>query len=889
MIGTRLGPYEITAKLGEGGMGEVFRATDTKLKREVAIKVLPAAFVADPERLARFEREAQLLAQLQHPNIASIYGLEESDGTRALVLELVEGPTLADRLAQGSLSLEESLAVARQIAEALEEAHEKGIVHRDLKPQNVKAAIEGKVKVLDFGLAKAMDPTGAASGAGSASQLAVSPTLTLGATVQGVILGTAGYMAPEQAKGFQADKRADIWAFGVVLFEMLAGRRAFGGETVSETLASVLKDPIDWSALPADTPRHVVRLLRRCLERDPKRRLRDIGEARVALEGPVEEPAATPVSASAPRARVGVATLAAFAAVALAAAAIGWLARSPTPEPKTARFVTLPLPEGTRLATSGIQPGPPVVSPDGSRIAFVAEEANGERHLWVRDLAEREARKLAETEGASYPFWSFDGEHLGFFADQELKRVPARGGSVLALADAQTGKGGAWSRQGVLLFAPAFNSSIHQVSEAGGDARALTRVDIAGGEVSQRFPRFLDDGRRFLYVARGRDGGRNRILLGSLDGDAPREIARSSANGVLASGRLLFLRERTLVAQPFDEERGELTGAPAPLVEGIRVIAGAARMLADAAPGTLVFQAGPSDEGERLVWLDRAGATVAQLGEADLFGNPSLSPQDGKIAVQITDRGSGLNDIWIVDGASGNRERFTFEESNEVFPVYSPDGRAIAFSSNANGAYELLVKDVGGSGASRVLVANDDPDLQPVPRDWTPDGRELVYYSGSTASSGTTIFAIAVDGRSPPRRLVESSFRQPVARVSPDGRWLLFGNSSENGQPFLQVTELPAATRRWQLDRGAGGWWSRDGRELYIQDLERGFGVVEVRPRAEAFEWGPMRAILSTAGFENLSAGDGDRFLALLPAASDDPALRRLEVVLDWESLLEAP
>jgi len=858
-------------------MGEVWRATDTKLKREVAIKVLPEAFVEDDERLARFEREAQLLAQLHHPNIASIFGLEDSGGVRALVMELVEGPTLAERLEPGALPLDETLAIARQIAEALEEAHEKGIVHRDLKPQNVKASLDGRVKVLDFGLAKAMDPMGAASGAGSASQLARSPTLTLGATLQGVILGTAGYMAPEQAKGLAADKRADIWAFGVVVYEMLAGRRAFGGETVSETLASVLKDPIDWSALPAGTPRHVVGLLRRCLERDPKRRLRDIGEARLALEGPVdpESAASTPV-APAQRSR-GVAWIAALAAVAIAAAAVGWLARAPSPPPKRPRFVTLPLPDGTRLATSGIQPGPPAVSPDGTRVAFVAEATDGRRDLWVRDLAEREARKLADTEGASYPFWSSDGRELGFFANEKLKRVPAVGGDVLALADAPSGKGGAWGLEGTLLFAPAFNSAIFRVSSVGGDARAITEVDVASGEVSQR------------YLVRSRDGEKNRILLGSLDGGAPREIVRSPANAVLASGRLLYLRDRTLLAQPFDVERGELTGRPTPLIEGVRVLGGAARMLADAAPGTLVYQTGPIDEGSRLAWLDRTGRVLAELGEPAIFHNPSISPVDGRIAVNVAASGTSLNDIWIVDGESGNRERFTFEDANETYPVFSPDGRSIAFASNATGPYQILIKEVGGGGASRVLVANEDPAVQPVPCDWTPDGRELVYAVGSASGSGTTILSIAVDGRSPPRRLVESTFREPPVRVSPDGRWLLFFTAVEGGVPYLLVTDLPGATRRWQVARGNLGWWGRDGSELYHQDLDRGFFETDVRPRGEAFEWGASRRVLADAGLSEIRGGEGNRFLALLPTDSGSPSMSRLELLLDWESLVDAP
>ncbi|MCM2269938.1 MAG: serine/threonine-protein kinase, partial [Thermoanaerobaculia bacterium] len=506
--GTRLGPYEITAKLGEGGMGEVWRAKDSQLGRDVALKVLPEEFTADAERAARFEREAKVLASLNHPNIAQIYGFEASGETRALVMELVEGPTLAERLEKGALPFDESLFIARQIAEALEEAHEKGIIHRDLKPQNVKASIEGKVKVLDFGLAKAMDPSGTASGSPSASRLAASPTLTLGATVQGMILGTAAYMAPEQARGTGVDARADIWAFGVVLYEMLSGRTTFAAETVPDTLAAVLTREIDWSALPETTPPAIRRLLRRCLERKPKNRLHHIADARIVIDevlagvsDPAAAPSVAPAAAAPTRPRWLVPAVVA-AALVVGLVAGRWLQARGTASSFRAIDVALAVPAGYALQTQDLVEL--TISPDGRRQVVGVLDAEGESHLLLRDLDETEPRLLPGTAGARSPFLSPDGRSVGFFIESELRRVALAGGPPLRIAgtvNALASRGATWSRDGFVYFLPDTATGLQRVRENGGAVETVTRPDAARQERTHRWPAVLADGSAVLFTS----------------------------------------------------------------------------------------------------------------------------------------------------------------------------------------------------------------------------------------------------------------------------------------------------------------------------------------------------------------------------------------------------
>jgi hypothetical protein len=556
MIDKKLSSYEVVEKIGAGGMGEVYRARDTKLGRDVALKILPEAFARDAERLGRFEREARLLASLNHPNIASIYGLENADSTHFLVLELVDGEDLSKRIARGAVPVDEALGIARRIAEALEAAHEQGVVHRDLKPGNVVTDADGAVKVLDFGLAKALD-----ADASDVTDLSHSPTMVTGSTVQGVILGTAAYMSPEQARGKRVDKRADIFAFGCVLFELLTGKRCFTGETVSDTLASILAREPEWEDLPKQTPPALERLLRRCLMKDSKQRLRDIGEARIAIDkiaagntGADAVEAAPPQAAGKKRSLLPW-TLAAALALVVVFTGASYVRRPADQAPVVRAFI--PPADDSPFELSSLHPGPAAVSPDGTKIAFSARDKNGATVLWIRHLDQIEARPFPGSEGAGYPFWSPNGKSIGFFANAKLKRVDSGGGPPLTLCDAPVGKGGSWNEEDVILFAPSFNGPIHRVAAAGGESQPVTEVDADHGQNSHRFPHFLPDGRHYLFFARaavatGGDGTGSAVYLGSLDGEPARELFRCQSQSVYASGYLLFLRESALMARPFD-------------------------------------------------------------------------------------------------------------------------------------------------------------------------------------------------------------------------------------------------------------------------------------------------------------------------------------------------
>ena len=795
--GARLGPYEIQSAIGKGGMGEVYRARDTKLQRDVAIKILPSQFASDPERLARFEREAQLLASLNHPHIGTIHGFEESGGLRALVLELVEGETLADRIARGPIPIDEALPIANQIAEALEAAHEQGIIHRDLKPSNIKITPDGVVKVLDFGLAKLAAPD---SAAGLSADMSVSPTITNAAmmTGVGVLLGTAAYMAPEQAKGRPADKRSDIWAFGCVVYEMLTGKRAFGGDDVSETLASVLRDTPNWSSLPSSTPRQVQTLLRRCLEKDRARRLDSAAAARLEIDDALHEPAAATSATSRTPGLIGW-VIAALLFVATAALAVVHFREAPP----------LSAPEMRLEITTPSTPAPLefALSPDGRYIVFVAS-GGGPQRLWLRALDKTEAQPIAGTEGADFPFWSPDSRSIAFTAAGKLQRIDVGGGSPQILASAGVVRSGAWNADGTILFS-SFTGRLSRVAASGGNPSEVTRP--APGQVEHANPSFLPDGRHFLFVVNGTPEA-SGLYLGSLDGEEPKRLTAADSDGAsVGADMIAFVRGTALMAQHLDSTRGVMSGDPVRLADpvGVNTRYGGFSISSD---GRIAYR-GSGGAQRQLQWYDRTGKALGVAGEAEsALLYPELSPDGTRVAVQRTTQSNG--DVWLMDLVRGGMTRFTFDPALDNAPVWSPDGTRIAFYSGRTGSDNLYVKSADGASAEQLLL--DTPNAK-APQDWSKDGRFLLY-SEINPKTGRDLWALPVTGSDrKPIPISTTPFAELNGQFSPDGRWIAY-ETNESRRFEIVVQPFPTATAKWQVSTGGGVQprWRADGKELYF-------------------------------------------------------------------------
>ncbi len=880
--GTRLGPYEIAALVGVGGMGEVYRARDTKLNRDVAIKVLPGSVAGNAERLARFEREAQLLAALNHPNIAAIHGLvgdgsalpgETRPAGHALVMEFVEGPTLQEMI--GTLPLEDALAVARQIAGALEAAHERGIIHRDLKPANIKVTADGQVKVLDFGLAKAMEGSGDVSGgagfsppgsgpaeAGPSTRFAALPTMTSPAmTEAGVILGTAAYMSPEQARGKPVDKRADIWAFGVVLYEMLTGRQAFGGETISDVLAAVLTREIDWSLLPPGTPPAVRRVLGRCLERDPKKRLRDIGDARYELDAPASE-TSTPTPETALPATGTTRMPALLAGTALAAAALTWVALTlvgrTAPAAGPMIFPVLAPPD-TRLEQV-------VVSPDGGSLAIVAESEDSVSHLWVRRLDSRDVRQLDGTDGARDPFWSPDSRFIGYFTESELSKIEVRTGVAERLAAVTNTRGGAWNREGTIVFG---GESLLRVPASGGGVTIALALDAAAGENAIRFPGFLPDGMHVLFYSRN---AKDRDLAGlwilSLETGVRKQLtaAASSSAVYVEPGVLLYRRDRYLIAHPFDVDRLELTGDPTPLAEDVWYEPGVTALVNVSASdtGTVLFRTGGPETSD-LAWFDRSGQRIGNVWEPKSFVTVGLSPDGRQVLTGFPDQGPERH-VWLYDIPSATARQITSSGDDAGNTVFSDDGtQAVLGIAEAKMGMWLARL---GSGAAPELIAADGYGHA---SDW--HGGQVIQESFVTGSD-TSVSLRLVDLLSGDERvLVDTPANETFGTVSPDGRWLAY-TSDESGQWDVYVQAFPEAAGRWKVsaDGGHQPRWNPRGGELFYLAPDRRMMSVGVRSGGSVFQWDTPRPLFKTdivdlgpyrGSWGYAVAPDGDRFLML--------------------------
>jgi Tol biopolymer transport system component len=873
--GAHLGPYEILSALGTGGMGEVWRARDMKLHRDVALKVLLPTVANDPERLARFSREAQVLASLNHPNIAAIYGLEDSTGVPALVMELVEGPTLADRIAQGPMRIDEALPIARQIAEALEAAHEQGIIHRDLKPANIKVKPDGTVKVLDFGLAKALAPASPGP-----NGLADSPTLSMQATQAGVILGTAAYMSPEQTRGHTVDKRADIWAFGVVLYEMLTGRRAFVGDDLSITLAAVLKTDPEWHALPAATPVGVRRLLTRCVQKDPKRRLQAIGEARIQIEdllSGVAEPVTLASSAAPPVWRLALPwALAGVLLVGLVVLSFVYRREAVPPEMRV-EITTPPTDSPASLA----------LSPDGLKIVYTAM-FDGQSRLWLRSLDAASARPLRGTEDGVYPFWSPDSRSVGFFADLKLKRTDLESGSVQVVTDTPFTQGGTWNRDGVMLFSRRPGEPILRVPAMGGDPTPVTR--ILPGQLRHLFPRFLPDGRHFLFYVTGRPDTAG-VYVGQVNGSEPRRVLEADTAAVDASsGHLLFVRQGTLFAQRFDPERLNVTGTPTPLAD--RVVSDLSNRVpavSVSAVGPIAFRAGARGADRQFVWVDRSGKELQPVSPPDAAPgllSPALSPDGRRVALSRTVDGNA--DIWVLELSRGFWTRLTSDPAVDAYPLWSPNGGRIVFSSNRKGKFDLYQKLATGAGVEDVLL---DTPQEKIPTDWSHDGLFLLYMVIAKDLKKADLWALPMTGDKKPF-LVQTEFGGANGQFSPDGKWIVYeSNPSGRSEVFVRPFPGPGGPFPVSTSGGMHARWRPDGRELFYSSLDRRLMAVPITITAggDAVEPGvpvplfatPIGAVAVGDRHSYMVSPDGQRFL-MNTVVGEGPAAP-ITLILNWK------
>ncbi|MBI3447296.1 MAG: protein kinase [Acidobacteria bacterium] len=882
--GTRFGPYEITSPLGAGGMGEVYRARDTKLNREVAIKVLPIAFAKDAERVARFRREAQVLASLNHPNIASIYGLEEAEGAVALALEIVEGEDLAGRLKRGAVPVDEALGIARQIAEALEEAHEKGIVHRDLKPANVKVTPEGKVKVLDFGLAKALD-VGVSSGSGS-SQVSMSPTLTAHGTQIGVILGTAAYMAPEQAAGATVDRRADIWSFGVVLYEMLVGRRLFEGESVSHVLAGVLKDTPDFAALPAGTPERIVNLLRRCLRKKPRERLQAIGDARVVLEEVLADPQRAERKASGPTSAVALAArpsrlawvVAAAGLAAAATFAVMWISSSRAGSSARVLHAALVAPEGMAFGDTF------ALSPDGRRIVFEAfDRKSGGRALWIRSLDRGEATELPQTERGEMAFWSPDGAHIGFFAEGKLKRIDSQGATVMALGDAPTPRGGAWGPDGRIVFSAAFRTGLSIVPAGGGETKVLTTLDASRGEKSHRFPVFLPGGKTILFLAQTAEGGsrndQSSIEALDLAGGKRTRLITANSSPLFASGRILFWRDGALLAQRFEPESLVLSGDPVSVATRVSFTPSEEALVSVSSEGTMAYREGTAGTFSSLVWLDRHGVGVQMIRELEQYRGFALSHDAKRLVYSAAAAGKGATDLWVEDLTRGTVSRLTFEAGGEIEPVWSPDDRLIYYANTSRNDGVIFRRASDGSGSAEEL-GTTAAGMWPLAV--SRDGRWLVVGTqGGETNDDLLRFDLATKQTT---SLVATPFLDEDPALSPDDRLLAYA-SEQSGRWEVYVQALSGGSGKWQIsvEGGRRPRWRADGRELLFLNKPDRIMVVDVEP-GDVPRFSTPRELFRQAMESFDVTPDGQRVVALRPADSD--VTRPLTLALGWPQLV---
>jgi serine/threonine-protein kinase len=875
MIGRTLSHYKILEKIGEGGMGEVYLAKDTKLDRDVAVKVLPATFSENKERLARFEREAKLLASLNHPNIAAIHELEESEGVHFLALEYVPGETLAERIKRGPIPVDEALPLFKQIAEGLEAAHEKGVIHRDLKPANIKVTPEGKVKVLDFGLAKAM------ASEPYSQDLSQSPTLTREGTELGVLLGTAAYMSPEQSRGKPVDKRTDIWAFGCCLYEVLTGRPAFLGETISDTISYILERKPDWSVLPFDTPPRIHELLRRCLQKDSERRFRDAWDVRVEIEEARDEPSSESVEKPS---ITGWRRMIPWCIAILATAFAIWSLTQQTPTdhrlPARSVIPTQPL---------GVSMWPMLaLSPEGRRIVYVADRA-GTSQLYVRNMDSFDSTPIPGTMGAASPFFSPDGQWVGFFADGKLKKVSLEGGTPQVLCAAPRPLGGTWGPDDSIIFAPMTNTGLRRISSSGGEPEILTILDSKNGESTHRWPHLLPDGKAVLFTV-GTTGYFDESLIAVhsfATGERKVLVEGGMYPRYVPTGHLVYARTGSLLSLPFDPYQLKATDPPIQTLDGVRTdsLTGAAHYsISD--DGLLTYVAGTAITGKRkLVWVDRKGASISVTEDLLAAYCPSLSP-DGKSLALAIDEGARVN-AWIYELEERRLTRLTFQGPRNRPLTWTSDGKRLTYASTRAGPLNLYWKAADGSGDEERLLVSE---YNQYPCSWSPDG-ELLAFTEIHPHTGKDIWLLPLHGDKKARPFLCTPFNEGEAAFSPDGRWIAY-TSDETGQGEVYVQPFPSTGGKWQISRDGGSEpvWATSGKELFYRNGNKMMAVMIVT--VPAFTADQPRTLFE-GHYYSLDPGwpqyavslDGQRFMMI--KEEEDVLPSQLHVVLNWHEELK--
>ncbi len=899
--GKRLGPYEIVGAIGAGGMGEVYRARDTRLERDVAIKVLPQHLANNPQLKQRFEREARTVSSLNHPHICTLYDIGQDGGVHFLVMEYLEGETLAQRLKHGPLPLNQVLRTGIEIAEALDSAHRKGIIHRDLKPGNIMLTPQSGAKVLDFGLAKPIRPLaptlrhdgegqGPFPGAGASDESATAaPTLDAPLTVEGTIVGTLNYMAPEQLQGKEADACSDIFALGAVLYEMVTGRKAFEGKTPASIIAAILEhDPPPISQLQPMSPTALDLLVKTCLAKDPNERWQTAHDVKLQLKWIAE---AAPSEEAAPRKAKTLSTRERRAWLAGVLALLGILA---------ATYLRRPAPAGHPIWSYIIAPehtafsyfaGPVTVSPNGRKLAFVATTSQGKETIWVRSLDSPDAQELQGTEGASYPFWSRDGHLLGFFANGKLKTIEASGGPVLTVCDVPGTRGGTWNQNGTILFAGTW-TPVFQVSSSGGVPVPVTSPNRPA--LSHRWPYFLPDGRHFLYLEANFAGGRVEsasVYVASLGSAENKLLFHARSNVAYVNGYLLFMRERTLMAQRFDAKRLETTGDALPVAEHVQfdeVVWGG--VFSASENGVLAYQGGATLDNSQLLMFDRKGTQLKRFGEPADYIHQRISPDGQKLAASLLDHSAGNYKLWI--WSRNKWTRLTFGSWRDVFPVWSPDGSRIVFAANKKGPYDLYAKASNGAGNDELLLETGSSKL---PTSWSPDGRYVAYNVTRPDKGKLEVWVVPLFGDRKPFPFLQADFNVGQGRFSPDGHWMAYA-ADESGRINVYVTPFPGGRGKWQVSTDGGSMprWRRDGKELFYLSGEGKIMAAEVNGGGPDFQVGTVRPLFNallktgasrydlTSTSEQIGydvSPDGQRFVVNSPL---DAGASPITLVTNW-------